>query len=99
MAAGAGPVADWIEGLIAAPIDGAIGLVLLVGVVHPLVRLVVGPDNAGFAATFRVASYTAVMNLTAWLPLVGPLVGLCGIYLAIVGIREVLGTTTGNAVA
>jgi hypothetical protein len=96
---GAGSVAGWIAGLIAAPIGGALGLVVLAGVVHLLVRLVVGPDNAGFEATFRVAAYTGVTNLATWIPVVGPLVGLYGIYLAIIGIREVHGTTTGKAAA
>ncbi|MGN6362857.1 MAG: YIP1 family protein [Thermomicrobiales bacterium] len=94
-----GTVAGWIAALIAAPIGGTIGLVILSGVVHLLVLLVIGPGNAGFEATFRVAAYTGVTNLVTWIPVVGPRVGLYGIYLAIVGIRQLHGTTTGKAAA
>ena len=33
-----------------------------------------------------------------WIPIIGPLLALYGIYLSIVGIREMHGTTTGKAV-
>jgi hypothetical protein len=58
----------------------------------------VGTTNSGFGATFRVASYTSVTSLVTWIPLIGGLLGLYGIYLAVVGIREMHGTTTGKAV-
>jgi hypothetical protein len=63
-----------------------------------LVRLVVGARNSGFSATFRVASYTQVTSLVNWIPIIGPLLALYGIYLSTVGIREMHGTTTGKAV-
>jgi hypothetical protein len=44
-----------------------------------------------------VASYTQVTGLVNWVPIVGPLVALYGLYLSILGIREVHGTTTGKA--
>jgi hypothetical protein len=62
-----------------------------------LVRLIVGTNNSGFGSTFRVASYTQVTGLVNWIPIVGPLLSLYGLYLAIVGIREAHGTTTGKA--
>jgi hypothetical protein len=61
------------------------------------VRLVVGQNNSGFASTFGVASYTQVTGLVNWIPIVGPLIALYGLYLSVVGIREVHGTTTGKA--
>jgi hypothetical protein len=92
-----GSIAGWITAMIVAPIGGTIALFILAGVVHLLVLLIAGPGNAGFEATFRVAAYTGVTNLATWIPVVGPLVGLYGIYLAIIGIRELHGTTTGKA--
>ena len=56
-----------------------------------------GPRNSGYGATFRVASYTQVTSLVNWVPIIGPLLALYGIYLSIVGIREMHGTTTGKA--
>jgi hypothetical protein len=88
---------SFIGSIIAAPIGGAIGLFIVSGVLHLLVRLVVGTGNSGFEATFRVAAYAAVVNLVSWIPLVGWLLGLYGIYLAVIGIREMHGTTTGKA--
>jgi hypothetical protein len=84
-------------GIVFAPIGGAIGLFIVAAIQQLLVRLVVGENNSGFGATFRVASYTQVTSLVNWIPLVGPLVALYGLYLSIVGIREMHSTTTGKA--
>lgn len=56
-----------------------------------------GTRNSGYGATFRVASYTQVTGLVNWIPIVGPLLALYGVYLAVLGIREVHETTTGKA--
>src|SRR5215212_3395837 len=83
---------------IAAPIGGAIVLLILSGILHLLVRLIVGAGESGFAATFRVASYATVVNLVGWIPIIGSLVALVyGIYLSTLGIREMHETTTGKA--
>jgi hypothetical protein len=57
---GLGP---FIVSLVVAPIGGAIGLLILAGILHLLVRLIVGVGNSGFGATFRAASYVSVVNL------------------------------------
>jgi hypothetical protein len=80
-----------------APIGGTIGLFVVAAIQQLLVRLVVGANNSGFGATFRVASYTQVTSLVNWIPIVGPLLALYGLYLSIVGIREMHNTTTGKA--
>jgi hypothetical protein len=91
-------IGEFIGSVILAPIGGVIGVFVVAGIGHLLVRLVVGTTNSGFGATFRVASYTSVTSLVTWIPLIGGLLGLYGIYLAVVGIREMQGTTTGKAV-
>jgi hypothetical protein len=89
----------FVASIIAAPIGGAVGLLILSGILHLLVRLIVGGGNSGFGATFRVASYATVVNLVGWIPIVGSLVALVyAIYLSTVGIREMHETTTGKAV-
>lgn len=93
---GLGP---FIVSIVVAPIGGAIGLLILAGLLHLLVRLIVGVGNSGFRATFRVASYATVVNLVGWIPIIGSLVALVyGIYLSTLGIREMHETTTGKAV-
>jgi hypothetical protein len=57
----------------------------------------VGSRNGGFEATFRVIAYSAVTSLVSWIPFIGWILSLYGIYLGIVGIREVHNTTTGKA--
>jgi hypothetical protein len=84
-------------GIVFAPIGGAIGLFIAAAIQQLLVRLFVGENNSGFGATFRVAAYTQVTSLVNWIPILGPLLALYGLYLSIVGIREVHGTTTGKA--
>src|SRR5215208_1150058 len=88
----------FVVSIVVAPIGGAIGLVILAGILHLLVRLIVGVGNAGFGTTFRVASYATVVNLVGWIPIIGSLVALVyGIYLSTLGIREMHETTTGKA--
>ena len=70
---GLGP---FIVSIVVAPIGGAIGLLILAGLLHLLVRLIVGVGNSGFRATFRVASYATVVNLVGWIPIIGSLVAL-----------------------
>jgi hypothetical protein len=89
---------EFIGSVIFAPIGGVIGVFVVAGIAQLLVRLVVGATNSGFGATFRVASYTGVTSLVSWIPIIGWLLSLYGIYLAVVGIREMHGTTTGKAV-
>lgn len=86
-----------IASIILAPIFLAIGLLIGSGIIHLLVKLVVGPQNAGFEATFRVVSYAQVVNLVSWIPFIGPLLGLYGFFLGVVGVRELHTTTTGKA--
>jgi hypothetical protein len=74
--------------VILALIGGAIGIFLAAIIQQLLVRLIVGARNSGYAATFRVASYTQVTSLVNWIPILGSLLALYGIYLSIVGIRE-----------
>ena len=89
---------EFVGTVILAPIGGVIGVFVVAGIAHLLVRLVVGATNSGFGATFWVASYTAVTSLVSWIPVIGGLLSLYGIYLSVVGIREMHGTTTGKAV-
>ena len=89
---------EFIGSVIFGPIGGAISVFVIAGIAHLLVRLVVGATNSGFGATFRVASYTGVTSLVSWIPIIGWLLSLYGIYLSVVGIREMHETTTGKAV-
>ena len=89
---------EFIGSVIFAPIGSAISVFVIAGIAHLLVMLIVGTTNSGFRATFRVASYASVTSLVSWIPIIGGLLGLYGIYLAVVGIREMHETTTGKAV-
>jgi hypothetical protein len=86
-----------ISAIVYAAIGTTIGLFIVAAIAHLLVTLVIGSLNAGFEATFRVAAYSFVTALVRWIPIVGALIALYGVYLAIVGIREVHQTTTEKA--
>ena len=88
---------SFLVGIILAPIFAAIGLFIGAGILHLLVMLIVGSRNSGFEGTLRVSAYSSVTSLVSWIPFVGWIASLYGIYLAIVGIREVHNTTTGRA--
>ena len=83
--------------LIVAPIFAAIGLFIGAGILHLLVMLIVGSRNSGYEGTFRVGAYSSVTSLVSWIPIIGWIASLYGIYLAIMGIREVHNTSTGKA--
>ena len=87
----------FISNIIFGPIIGAIGLFIGAGIIYLLVMLIVGSRNAGYEATFRVFAYSSVTSLVSWIPFIGWILSLYGIYLGIVGIREVHSTTTGKA--
>jgi hypothetical protein len=88
---------SYIISLVTAPIGAVIGLFIGAGILHLLVMLIVGSGNSGFEATFRVGAYAATTSLVSWIPFIGWIASLYGIYLAIVGIREVHATSTGKA--
>ncbi len=88
---------SFIADVIFAPIGAAIGLFIFAAIGHLLVMIFVGGANSGYEATFRVVSYISVTSLVNWIPLIGGLLALYGLYLAVVGIREMHTTTTGRA--
>jgi hypothetical protein len=88
---------DFLADVIFAPIGAAIGLFIFAAIAHLLVMLFVGNANSGYEATFRVVSYVSVTSLVNWIPIIGGLLALYGLYLAVVGIREMHATTTGRA--
>src|SRR5215211_5632502 len=88
---------SFLIGIILAPIGAAIGLFIGAGILHLLVMLIVGSRNAGYEGTFWVGAYSAVTTLVSWIPIIGLIASLYGIYLAIMGIREVHNTSTGKA--
>lgn len=94
----AASLGGFIIGIIVAPIIAAIILFVMAGIRHLLVIFLVGSENAGFEATLRVQAYTFATRLFWWIPIIGSIVGFFyGIYLSVVGIREVHATTTGKA--
>jgi hypothetical protein len=66
---------------------------------HILVWIFVRPTDTDFKAILREATYTSAVELLTWIPVVGLLASLFGLYLAFVGIREMHETTTGRALA
>jgi hypothetical protein len=93
----AGALVGFFTGIIQALISVLIGLFVGAGIWHLLVLLFLRPRHEGYEATFRVAAYSTVVYLVSWIPILGWILSLYGIYLGIVGIREVHGTTTGKA--
>lgn len=83
--------------LLLAPLFILLGLYIGAGLYHLLITLIVGSDNVGFDATFRIYAYTSAVTLLAWIPFVGYLASFYGYYLVYVGVREVHGATTGRA--
>ena len=93
-----GAIAALVASMFFTPIISVIALFICAGILHLLVALVVKPPNTGFEATFRVVSYSNVVQLVGWVPVLGPLVAaVASIVLSVIGVREVHETTTGKA--
>ena len=91
-------IGGFLLSIILAPIWAALILFVMAGLRYLLVILIIGQQNAGFEATMRVQAYTFATRIIWWIPILGPLVGFVyGLYLSVVGIREVHATTTGKA--
>jgi hypothetical protein len=73
---------------------------LAAAVYHLFVRLLVGPANRGYRATFRVMAYAGAADLVGWVPFIGLLLAaVWALYLGTLGFRELHATTTGRALA
>jgi hypothetical protein len=90
--------AGFVASIIMFVVFGIIALPVVAAIYQLLVRVVVGRENAGFGATFRVGAYVTVLNLVGWIPILGLLAILYGLYLQVVGLREVHETTTGRVI-
>lgn len=103
------PVDSWIRGetnpaadrfywifLALSPLFAWIGLYLTAAVQHLFVGVFVR-SRKGFNATLRVNAYASAVALLSWIPIVGYLASLYGLYVTMLGIRELHETTTKRA--
>jgi len=58
------------------------------GFLHVLATRAFG-GCAPFAATFRIIAYSSVTDLAAWIPFIGSIASLYGIYLMFLGLQEI----------
>ena len=86
-------------GLIIAPVFIVIGIFIFSLIVH-LFLMMVGGDNKGFGATFRVLCYGNTSQLAQIVPFVGGIITMVwSLILGIIGLTEAHRTTTGKAAA
>lgn len=89
----------WVLWLLGISVPYALVTLLVgAGVYHLLVLLFVGRRNAGFGATLRVTGYLSAVSLLLWLPVLGLLAGLWGVWINVAGLKELHSTTTTRAV-
>lgn len=92
------PPADrfyWIV-LALSPLFAWIGLYLIAAVQHLFVTVFVRPRKR-FDATLRVSAYAGAVALFSWVPVVGYLSSLYGLYVTMLGIKELHETSTTRA--
>jgi len=78
-------------------IFGAIFSFIGAGILH-LIAQQFFEGKGGYEGVYRVVAYAGVVNLLTWIPIVGLLAGLYGLYLQIVGLEKVHKITAGQAV-
>jgi hypothetical protein len=76
---------------------GAIFSFIGAGILH-LIAQQFFEGKGGYEGVFRAVAYAGVVNLLTWIPIVGLLAGLYGLYLQIVGLEKVHKITAGQAV-
>lgn len=90
-------VGIFVAFVVLAPLFILLGLYIGSLIYQALVRIVVGRENAGYWATFKIYAYTSVVSLLSWVPVVGFLATLYGYYLVFVAVREAHTTTPARA--
>ena len=83
--------------IVLVPIGAVIGLLIWSIILYLSATLIV-KGNGSFEGTFRVGSYASALSVLTWIPIIGPLIGLYGIYLLVVGIERVHKLTTREAI-
>ena len=79
------------------PLFAVLGVYIGAAIQHLFVFLFVR-ERRGFWGTFPVVAYGgAALSLLSWIPILGYLVMLYGIYVTTVGLREMHGTSTARA--
>ena len=109
-----GGIVGFVVGIILWPIYVAASLFVGAAIYHLLVMLLAGQSRAGYEATFRVGAYASailvplsIVSIFNVIPVVGPfisgllglIIGVYGVVIQVLGVREVHSTTTGRAVA
>jgi hypothetical protein len=85
--------------LVIAPVFIVIGIFIYSLIVH-LFLMMVGGDQSGFGATFRVLCYSNTSQLAQVVPIAGGMIAfIWSLILGIIGLTEAHRTTTGKAVA
>ena len=85
--------------LIIAPVFIVMGIFVYALIVH-LFLMMVGGDQKGFGATFRVLCYSNTSQLARFVPLAGGMIAwVWSLILSIIGLTEAHRTTTGKAAA
>ncbi len=77
-------------------IFGAIFSFIGAGILH-LIAQQFFEGKGGYEGVYRAVAYAGVVNLLTWIPIVGLLAGLYGLYLQIVGLEKVHKMTAGQA--
>jgi hypothetical protein len=70
-----------------------------IGVYQLFVRIIIGANDGGLEATFRVLCYVQAVQPFTFLPLLNLLAGIYGLYLSAFGFQEVHSTAYGRAAA
>ena len=83
--------------IILLPITSFIGLFIMSAILYLSATLIV-KGTGSFEGTFRVGSYIGALSVLTWVPIIGSLIGIYGIYLLVVGIKRVHKLTTRQAV-
>lgn len=87
----------WLIATLAlSPLLAWLGLYILAAVQHLFVAVFVGPGR-GFDTTLRITAYASALALFSWIPVVGSLASLYGLYVTMVGIKELHETSATSA--
>ena len=93
---------SFFASIIIVPIFTVIGIFIWGAILHLMLLLVGGLEDssAGFEGSMRVVAYSQVATLAKAVPVIGGMISfIWGLFLAVIGITRLHGTSDGKAIA
>lgn len=88
---------SFLSGLIGIPIAATIGSFIGGGILYLSSLIFADGAKGGYEGTWRIGAYASALSVVTWIPIIGSIISLYGIYISIMGIEQVHSVSTTKA--